>query len=90
MSDLPNRTYSEFPGISTRAWEHPADRAALQTLRSLKGFDSILKALAALLRGTPAPADVSGDRDPGRRPSVQHVEQHPPRLCPHSGRSGDP
>lgn len=40
MSDLPNRTYSEFPGISTRAWEHPADRAALQTLRSLKGFDS--------------------------------------------------
>lgn len=50
MSDLPNRTYSEFPGISTRAWEHPADRAALQTLRSLKGFDTILKALAALLR----------------------------------------
>ncbi|AKC39451.1 peptidase, M48 family protein [Mycolicibacterium phlei] len=50
MSDLPTRTYIEFPGISTRAWEHPADRAALQTLRSLKGFDTVLKALAALLR----------------------------------------
>jgi Zn-dependent protease with chaperone function len=39
-----------FPGISSRAWEHPADRAALVTLRNLKGFDTVLKALSALLR----------------------------------------
>ncbi|CAM3732435.1 M48 family metallopeptidase [Nocardiopsis tropica] len=39
-----------LPGISTRAWEHPADRAALVALRSLKGFDTLLKGISALLR----------------------------------------
>ena len=35
--------------ISPRAWEHPADRAALNTLRSLPGFDEVLrKALSVL------------------------------------------
>ena len=29
--------------ISARAWEHPADRAALNTLRSLPGFDDVLR-----------------------------------------------
>ena len=29
--------------ISSRAWEHPADRAALNTLRSLPGFDEVVK-----------------------------------------------
>ncbi|MEK7667460.1 MAG: M48 family metallopeptidase [Gemmatimonadota bacterium] len=29
--------------ISARAWEHPADRAALNTLRTLPGFDDILR-----------------------------------------------
>ncbi|MDF0528929.1 M48 family metallopeptidase [Tsukamurella sp. 8F] len=50
MTDLPARMFVEFPEISTRAWEHPSDRAALTTLRSLKGFDTILKTLSALLR----------------------------------------
>ncbi|HEX4704071.1 MAG TPA: M48 family metallopeptidase [Pseudonocardiaceae bacterium] len=32
-----------FPGISPRAYEHPADRGALATLRSVPGFAAVLK-----------------------------------------------
>jgi len=39
-----------FPDISSRAWEHPADRTALTALRRLKGFDQILKVLSGMLR----------------------------------------
>lgn len=35
--------------ISPRAWEHPADRAALNTLRALPGFDEVVRKVAALL-----------------------------------------
>ncbi|HEY1575032.1 MAG TPA: M48 family metallopeptidase [Pseudonocardiaceae bacterium] len=35
-----------FPGISPRAYEHPADRGALATLRSVPGFPVVLKAVA--------------------------------------------
>lgn len=45
----PDRLRREFPGISTRAWEHPADRTALVTLRSLSGFDLVLRTLSGLL-----------------------------------------
>ena len=31
-------------GISSRAWEHPADRGALTALRELRGFDDVVKA----------------------------------------------
>ncbi|MTD16465.1 M48 family metalloprotease [Nakamurella sp. YIM 132087] len=44
------KTRRTFPGISSRAWEHPADRAALVTLRSLSGVDTVLRKLAGLLR----------------------------------------
>ncbi len=50
MTDRPDRIRREFPGISTRAWEHPADRTALVMLRSLSGFDSVLRMLSGLLR----------------------------------------
>ncbi|MCQ4121558.1 M48 family metallopeptidase [Rhodococcus tibetensis] len=50
MSAAPDRTRMEFPGISSRAWEHPADRAALVTLRTLKGFDTVLRTLSGLLQ----------------------------------------
>jgi Zn-dependent protease with chaperone function len=36
-------------GISSRAWEHPADRGALVALRELKGFDVVLRKLFSLL-----------------------------------------
>jgi len=45
----PARDRRRFPGISTRAWEHPADRSALAALRRLSGFDEILKRLAGLV-----------------------------------------
>lgn len=32
--------------ISSVSWEHPADRAALNTLRSLPGFDEVVKKIA--------------------------------------------
>ncbi|MCU0425946.1 MAG: M48 family metallopeptidase [Candidatus Kapabacteria bacterium] len=32
-----------FPNISPRAWEHPADRAALSTLQSVPGLDTLLQ-----------------------------------------------
>jgi Zn-dependent protease with chaperone function len=32
-----------FPNISPRAWEHPADRAALSALQSIPGLDMILQ-----------------------------------------------
>ena len=35
--------------ISPRAWEHPADRAALNTLRSLPGFDEVLRKALSIL-----------------------------------------
>jgi Zn-dependent protease with chaperone function len=50
MTQNPATTRELFPGISSRAWEHPADRTALTALRRLKGFDQILKVLSAMLR----------------------------------------
>lgn len=32
-----------FEQIAPQSWEHPADRAALQTLRALPGFDQLVK-----------------------------------------------
>lgn len=37
-----------FPDISSRSWEHPADRAALTALRQLKGLDELVKAFVGL------------------------------------------
>lgn len=50
MEQTPATTRTVFPGISSRAWEHPADRTALTALRRLKGFDQILKLLSGMLR----------------------------------------
>ncbi|CAM4350460.1 heat shock protein HtpX [Mycobacterium basiliense] len=50
MSQHPATARATFPGISSRAWEHPADRTALSALRRLKGFDQILKLLSGMLR----------------------------------------
>ncbi|MFC8170642.1 M48 family metallopeptidase [Streptomyces sp. NPDC057325] len=45
----PSRQRKRFPGISSRAYEHPADRSALVALRKLSGFDTAFKALSGLL-----------------------------------------
>jgi Zn-dependent protease with chaperone function len=44
----PARARIVLTGISSRAWEHPADRGALTALRELKGFDEVLKAIAGM------------------------------------------
>jgi Zn-dependent protease with chaperone function len=48
MNSVPDRTRVRLPQISSRAYEHPADRSALVALRKLPGFDIILKNLAGL------------------------------------------
>ena len=35
--------------ISSRAWEHPADRGALVALRQLKGFDYVLRKMSGMI-----------------------------------------
>ncbi|MFC3346205.1 M48 family metallopeptidase [Streptomyces echinoruber] len=46
---VPSRTRRRFPEISSRAYEHPADRSALVALRKLSGFDTVFKTLSGLL-----------------------------------------
>jgi Zn-dependent protease with chaperone function len=48
MTSVPDRSRVRLPGISSRAYEHPADRSALVALRKLTGFDTILKLLNGL------------------------------------------
>src|SRR5918912_731114 len=45
----PARPRTVLNDISSRAWEHPADKGALVALRKLKGFDTVLKALSGLV-----------------------------------------
>ncbi|WP_371481572.1 M48 family metallopeptidase [Kitasatospora sp. NBC_00315] len=49
QAKTPSRRRQRFPEISTRAWEHPADRSGLVALRKLTGFDDVLKKLAGLV-----------------------------------------
>lgn len=46
---MPSDDRRRFPQISSRAYEHPADRSALVALRRLSGFDTVLKTLSGLL-----------------------------------------
>jgi Zn-dependent protease with chaperone function len=45
---VPDRARVRLTGISSRAYEHPADRSALVALRKLTGFDTLLKLLNGL------------------------------------------
>jgi Zn-dependent protease with chaperone function len=48
MTTVPDRSRVRLPGISSRAYEHPADRSALVALRKLSGFDVMFRRLAGL------------------------------------------
>ncbi|GGW90756.1 M48 family metallopeptidase [Streptomyces noursei] len=48
-AQVPGRNRKRFPGISSRSYEHPADRSALVALRKLSGFDTVFKTLSGLL-----------------------------------------
>ena len=45
----PARSRVTLTDISSRAWEHPADKGALVALRRLKGFDTLLQAMSGLI-----------------------------------------
>jgi Zn-dependent protease with chaperone function len=49
MTTTPDRNRVQLPGISSRAYEHPADRSALVALRTLSGFDTVLKQMSGLI-----------------------------------------
>ncbi|HLI38403.1 MAG TPA: M48 family metallopeptidase [Streptosporangiaceae bacterium] len=49
MTSVPDRARVRLPGISSRAYEHPADRSALVALRKLTGFDVLLRKLFGLI-----------------------------------------
>jgi Zn-dependent protease with chaperone function len=49
MTQQPVRSRITLTDISSRAWEHPADKGALVALRKLKGFDTVIKALSGLV-----------------------------------------
>jgi Zn-dependent protease with chaperone function len=48
MTTVPDRARVRLPGISSRAYEHPADRSALVAMRKLTGFDVLLRRLSGL------------------------------------------
>jgi Zn-dependent protease with chaperone function len=51
-SNLPaSRPRQRFPEIGAVSWEHPADRGALQTLRSVPGVDEVIRKVIAMLGG---------------------------------------
>ena len=45
--------FRTFPEISTRAWEHPSDRAALQSLRRVPGFELVVRKIVSLTSERP-------------------------------------
>lgn len=47
--ERPTRRRATLTDISSRAWEHPADRGALVALRQLKGFDFVLRKMSGLI-----------------------------------------
>jgi hypothetical protein len=47
--ERPTRPRATLTDISSRAWEHPADRGALVALRQLKGFDFLLRKMSGMI-----------------------------------------
>jgi len=47
----PDRARGRLAEISPRAYEHPADRAALTALRKVRGFDQMLRWMSGLFAG---------------------------------------
>ena len=49
MTNTPARKRKRLLGISSRAYEHPADRGALVALRSLTGVDTVFRKLSGIV-----------------------------------------
>ena len=78
----PARRRVTLTGISSRAWEHPADRGALTALRELRGFDDVLKAFNGMWNERGFAAGL-----PGRAIRVDHRQY--PRVYRALRRGGD-
>src|SRR5437016_2357958 len=70
---VPDRSRRSFPGISSRAYEHPADRTALVALRKIEGFDVILRKLSGFINERQIRLSLLAD-------GVKVGEQQFPRL----------
>ena len=57
--------------ISSRSWEHPADKAALQALRKIPVFDEVLRSLFGFLGEKPIRPGLPGQRREGVRKPVR-------------------
>jgi len=75
----PRRT---FPEIAAVSWEHPADRAALQTLRSVPGFEEVTRKILGFLGGADDPGSFDAEtsrmfrlRDKGVKPLDKHLDR---------------
>ena len=66
----PVRRRVTLTGISSRAWEHPADRGALTALRELRGFDDVVKAFFGMWNERGFRLSFLAGVDPGRPPAV--------------------
>ncbi|RME23817.1 MAG: M48 family peptidase [Deltaproteobacteria bacterium] len=63
-----------FPDIDPIAWEHPADRAALDALRSVPGFDAVLRATLGRLQDAVALRSHLADASPAAE-EAPHVHR---------------
>jgi hypothetical protein len=54
MTSVPDRARVRLTGISSRAYEHPADRSALVALRKLSGFDTLRRGCSACSMSGPS------------------------------------
>ena len=75
IEDRPARSRLTLTGISSRAWEHPADQGALVALRKLKGFDTVLKADVRADQRARGPADLPRLGGPGGRAAVPRLHR---------------
>ena len=66
----PARRRVVLTGISSRAWEHPADRGALTALRELRGFDDVVKAFFGMWNERAFRLSFLACAHPGRPPAV--------------------
>lgn len=72
-------------GIDPRSWEHPADKAALGTVKSLKGLDKLVMILVSMIKAMVAP--VMGHIMSGHAVYKMHhldADEHIPQAHPHS------
>ena len=83
--NVPSRQRRRFPGISSRAYEHPADRSALVALRKLSGFDTVFKALSGLLPERSLQAAVPVRLGAGLGPAVHAPQRHAAGRLLHPG-----